>query len=641
MPKFSKNKVTYKVPVFDGGLNSKWTDLSCPPHMSPDLQQVQFTSVGAVGLAKGYTKLSSAAVGTKSVDGIHDLYVSASEAEYLLAVCSGSVHVTTATAFTHLSGSTAAWTSGQDVCIRTVEDEAWFTDGYNTAMRTDGSYWRTVGVSQLSASDATLLQGAGGALTTGATYIYQMSGVNEDGTESVPITFTTALNIGASNKIDLSSVPAFPASANVQTKNLYRNTAGADTIFYKVTALTAAQTTYSDLIPDSDLVTLAVTTSYPPPKIRWWWYHRGTLFGAGDPDNPMRMYYSKAGHPDEWPSGNYLDIGKGDGYPITGIRVVGNSVLIHKGTPSGAQASIWMVYMPDSTDATGASNWYIQKSPSAYATMSDKAQAEFENMVGFLDSRGMYSYNGESISPAPAVSQAGQYMAASRSENIDPNVGDWRKSLMSGSAMVAYDDKLWLAVPEGATAQRNNVIYVYDYSVSTKERGFGSWSKLVGPEVNNFTIFKGGLVAGSSEDGTIYNLDDGWTADGSDLGSYYFTATYAGNEKEWDITKVWRYLWLTVETPGSWDLTVDWWTDQASSITGTEDVSLTGSGSEWDEAEWDAGVWDSGSTRKTVRINLAGCVGRTIQFKFSNDSQEAPWKLFRMELEYNLRSRRD
>lgn len=644
MPKFLPNKQSYKIPVFDGGLQTKWTDLSAPAHESPNLKQVEFTDVGAVGIARGYRKYNDTRIASYPVEGLQDYYDATNQTERLVAVCNGSVYAAASgtTAFSPVTGGTAVFTPGNDVCIRVVEDEAWMTSGYDSPQRYDGSEVLLVNPGTVDNSTyASGVSSTGGFITTG-TFNYLLSGEDADGFEGNPVTITSdvAVSIGTGS-IDLTDIPNFPASAGVQTKYLYRNTAAAGGVYYRVTALTASQTTYNDNNADSALVTQAVYTNDAPPNCKWWWYHRGRMFAAGDPDYPMRVYYSKQGTPKAWPSSNYLDIGKGDGFPITGLRIIGNALLVHKASPGGEQTALWMVYMPDSTGVSEASNWYITRTPSAYAAISDKTLAYVENMCAFLDRRGLYFFNGEQIAGGPAEAQAGQYYSESRSDNIEPDVRDWRKSILDKSAVIAYDDKLWLAVPGSTTSLNNDAIYVYDYSVSTKERGQGAWSKLNPLDINNFAVFGGSLVGGSATDGYVYELDSGYTADGDDLESYFYTMTIAGDKKHWDMTKIWRFLWITVDTPGSWDLDVTWWVDKSATETGSESVSLTGSGSEWDSAVWDSATWDSSTDRRTIRINLAGVVGRTIQFRFKTDSQDVWWALYRLEVEYNLRSRRN
>jgi len=646
-------KQGYKIPVFDGGLNTKWTDLSCPPHMSPDLLNVDFSDVGAVESANGYEAIGGSLTPTAPVDGMGVLGYNGTE----LLVINHATNVYTLSSptdtWTLVSGATGVFTAAVDVCCRTVQDELWMTNGYAVPHRYTGEGFYTVGVSA-PVSSCSYAAGIGGSMTTGYRSYY-LSGENSNAVESNYglIAADIWLNV-TTGSMSLAGIPVFPESADVRTKYLYRTTAGASGVAYRVTALTANQTAYTDRAADGSIATLGRTDSYPPPHCQYWWYHRGRMFAAGDPANPSRLYYSELGSPEVWPALNFLDVGRGDGMVITGLRVLGNSITVHKTNSDGSVGTVWLIHMPDSLDVTDASNWYIIKSPSSYAARTDKAIDFFENLEAFLDKRGLFAMSGETIAPSPAYAVSGQYLAQSRSENIEPNIAGLHSSLLSKAALIAYDDKLWLAVPEGDSAQHNNVIYVYDYSVSTKERGQGSWYKLDNPPVNNFAIWQGHLVAGSNAeliDGTlpdsVFILDKresclattGGTP--SNIHSYFQTVEIAGNERVWEHTKIWRYLWLTVDTPGNWNLTVEWWVDKSQTRAGVASVNLSGGGAEWDSAVLDADTWDSCKDRKTIRVGLGGCVGRTIRFRFSTDNQDIWWAIYRLEVEYNLRSRRN
>ena len=354
---------TFRIPVFDGGWNTKWTDINCPEHMSPDLQNVQYDEVGAAGTARGYFTFNAATLGSAPVDGLADFYNNTTE--YLVAVCSSLVHscASTGGTFSVVSGGTNVFSAGFDADIAVVEDEAFITNGRTAPHRFDGTNLHTVGVSAFSGSLATGALASAGSIDTG-TYWYGIAGLNANGVESNVATLTTGISTTSGNeKIVLTGIGDFPSSAGVETKYLYRTTAGASTLFYRVTALTAAQSAYTDSAHDSDLETLAQTTNNTPPPCKYWVYHRGRMFAAGDPNYPQRVWFSSAGQPEIWPLANALDIGKGDGYPITGLRIMANSVIVHKASPSGRESSIWLIYMPDSVESVDSSNWYIIKSP--------------------------------------------------------------------------------------------------------------------------------------------------------------------------------------------------------------------------------------------------------------------------------------
>ena len=267
-------KTALRIPVFDGGLNTKYTDVSMPLNQSPDLKNVVFDDYGAVSTTQGYEKVTS--IASAPIDGLHSYYNQAGERR-LLAVCNGTVHYEDNNAFVPVSGSTGVYTSGVDVKIETVKDEAYFSNGYATPYRYNGTDFHTVGVSAVSGTASAVVVSAG---TLTGQYQYAITGVNENGSEGDFAIITPTAVSATANDISITNIPEFPARSGVETKYLYRNTAGVSGIYYRVTALTAAQTSYVDNNDDSTLVTEMPLDNGTMPKCKYMAYYRGRLFAA-------------------------------------------------------------------------------------------------------------------------------------------------------------------------------------------------------------------------------------------------------------------------------------------------------------------------------------------------------------------------
>jgi len=635
-------KASYRVPVFDGGLNSKRVDLDVPPNQSPDLLNVTFDDGGAVGTCKGFSTLNTAAIGSGPIDGLHGLYQPTTGGETLLAVCSGTAYATNTQTFTTIPSAQSVFTAGQDVRIVTVEEEAYFSNGWVTPYRYDGSNFVQVGVPEPTSGSASAVSGALGDLV--GNYRWAISGLNANGVEGNYAPITTALVAITSGQADITGIPVFAASAGVSTKYLYRTTAGSTAEYYRVTALSAAQTTYTDVVGDASIpATTGYTDHNQPEACKFMVYHRGRLFMAGDPNYPDRLYYSDANQPEIFGTGNAIDIGKGDGYPISGIRIMGNSLAIHKNDDNGV-GSIYLLYMPDSTGVSNPNNWYQVKSPSAYSTQSDKALAFFENLMMFITRSGIYAFSGEDIARGPADSVIGRYLVDSLSDNIEPDVLAFKNSLLDKAAAIDFDNKVWVAVPSSSSSTGNDKIYIYDYiQASSVEAGptGGVWSVQDGPAVNNFTTYGGDLVGGGVTGGTVYSLlSTSYNFDGSAIDSKFKTVRFTGIPEHRDYTKVWRHAYITVDTPGDWPMDVTYWVDMYDESGTTEQISLNPGGALWGALVWGSGTWGAALERRTYRIILRNAVGKTIQFQFATNTADQYWKAHSIELTYNLRSRR-
>lgn len=619
---------SFKIDVFDGGLNTKNTDLSCPPEMSPDLLGVDFADLGSAKIGPGYSTFCTS-LGSNQVDGLHNAYFGGTE--YLVASQSALVSVGTAaaTAWVGVTGSTGVFTAAVDVCMRTVKDEVYMTNGYATPHRYDGSELFTVGVSGYTGgiTGVATVTAAGGSFLPGS-YYYGISGENANGVESNVATFTSLLTVATNGAVILSGLPDFyPSSANVGTRYLYRTTAGSQTEYYRVTALTAAQTAFTDTTVDSDLVTTAETDNYTAPKCAFWWYHRGRMFAAGDPDNPYTLYYSQAAQPEIWPAANSLKIGDGDGLPITGIQVMGNSLVVHKADSGGGQRAIYLVYMPDSTDVTDATNWYVVKSPSAYAAAGWKSVDFFENLMVFVSKDGMYAFTGEDIARGPATSQIGQYASDDLSANIESLFATANGLTDMGKVPVLdHDNKVWVGMPFSA----NVGLYSYDYTTASKQRGVGAWSRYYLPQSNALSKLNGYLMLGQSVSGSVFRVGDTYSANGANLTDYYLSSKIAGPKKHWETTKVWRYLYLTLTTASDATTEVYWFVDGDNGGSTLDNESRT---------------------NKVVKIPLVSTsgnpvVGTALWFKTQTyglstwATSAIPWQMHRAEIEYLLRSRR-
>lgn len=620
---------SYHIDVLDGGLNTKNTDITCPPNMSPYLLNVEFSDLGAASMAPGCTAFCSA-LGSAGVDCLHTQYFGGTE--YLVAAQSASVYqaASTASTWSVISGSTGVFTAAVDICARTVLDEVYMTNGYATPHRYDGTNFYTVGVSAYTggATGAVATTGSAGSLSSGV-YVYKISGQNGNGVESNAATLTTAITVAANGGVTITGIPScFPASAGVTTRYLYRNTAGSSTEFYRVTALTAAQTSVVDIASDSALVTIAQDDNFPPAMCKYWWYHKGRMYAAGDPLYPYRLYYSEAGQPEVWPALNALEIGEGDGQEITGLAAMGNAVVVHKCSKNYAQQSIWLVYQPDSTQVSDSTNWYVTKSPSAHATASNKSIVFFDNLMAFMSNDGVYAFTGDDIARGPATSQIGQYAADSISENIDNQFGFIGSIGIVGG--INWDDKLWF------TTGIDNAIKMlsYDYTTASNPRGIGSWSRhTLSQTCGELSVFNGAMYCAGKTTGQVYKFGGNYDINGNESSVSYYTPKIAGRKEHWEQVKIWRNVYVTMSNVAG-ALTYLTAYDYDGNVYGNTTIA-TG----------------TARTYSTVKIPIVDSSGnpiasRTIQLlwgstgKTSFTTATSPWQIHRIEVEYLLRSRR-
>jgi len=632
-----RNKFSYRIPVLDGGLNTKYTDSATPDNFTPDALNVVYDDYGAVYTAYGYMPYNTAPIASAPIDGLHSYYQDSGDAS-ILAACGGSLHEASGTTFHVVSGSTSLYASGVDVSMITAKDYVVIANGANTLRKWDNYCLTTLGVPAPTGT-ATAAVNSAGTLT--GEYRYALTGVNTYNVESDYAIITTYLT-AASSEILLTDIPLFPASAGVTTtKYLYRNTAGVSSIFYRVTALTSTQTAYTDIAADADLKTEAPEDNGIPPYLKWMVYYRGRLFGAGNPAHPSRLYYSNAADPEVWPSTNFFDVNDGDGRPITGLAMFQNSLTIHKNNGAGTGA-IWMLYMPDSEDVSGTANWYLFQTPSAYSGEGHKSLAFFNDWLGYLNRYGWYAFNGSNLAMSSANSDVGVFSTDSHSFNIEPDIQSFDKSRYSHFASITYDNKVWIAVNTSIGAGYNDRVYVYDFvRASSQDRSTGAWSKMMTIPANNFVTHDGLLLAGSSaSDGYVWKMNSGRNFNGEAINSYQWSVPIDGIPEHADYTKVFRKVSVLLSLEGDWNLIVDYKTDYSNTNTTQTTVSQNPGGGLWNSLVWGTGLWGGGQSRTWVEVYLINAVGKFIQFKFSTNSVDQWFKVHEIEVDYNLRSQR-
>ena len=633
-------KTALQINAFDGGLNTKLQNTNTPLNQSPDCQNVQFDDYGAVGTNTGYNVFNTAAIATAPIDGIGK-YVDYSGDQKLMVACAGSLWYASGTTFVTVAGSEGLYTSAVDVSMINVDDWVYVSNGSVRPYKYDGTNFQTIGVDPTTVL-ASAVCNASGVLS--GTFRYALSGVNTSNVESDVALIVSGIT-AVGGQVSLGGLYVYPAVSGVDTKYLYRTTAAAgvdSVLWWRVTAVTNAVVTYIDNAYDSDLVTPAPADHGVMPPCKFMTYYRSRVFAAGSTAYPYRLYFSDAGSPEIWPVTNYIDIESGDGKKISGLAAFGNSIVVHKNDGKG-QGSIYLIYIGDSSGYTAPDNWYVFKSPSAYSAIANKSLTFFENLLFFLNKDGAYAFSGEDLARTAADAQHGRFLVDSLSFDIEPDIKQLSPSGVARSCAIQYDGKIWLAVPYQSTSGTNNRIYVYDFerlseSVDTKP---GAWSYRTAPGINCWIEHDNLLYGGSSDDiGTVYALSaTNYNYGGGAIDSYYWTAQIAGHEEHREYTKVWRYLYVTHECPGDWDMTVEYRTD-FSDVTTSTTIDLDSGGSEWDSLVWSVGAWDAGVGTKRTRIILVNAVGKFIQFRFRTNTANHHWNVHEIETLYSLRSRR-
>lgn len=611
---------------FDGGLNTKATPLHGTSDQSPDLQDVIFDDLGAVETRRGYTKFNTAPIATNTVDFLHS-YVKNDGTKQLLAFCQGSMYRASGTTFVTIPSAQSVYTAGQRVLGLTFQNKLFMSNGYSTPYKYDGTDFVRWGVAAPAAPVSGITAYSDGVLS--GAYQYVVLGLNTFGVKGDYATASTEITV-ASKQIQVYGIYEWPTSAGVQYKLLCRNSAGASSLYYIVTQLTNAQTSYVDNNPDSYLVDEAPLDNGVPSNFTCMVQHQNRIFAAAaNSTNPMFLWYSNVDDPEIFPSDSIIKVGEGDGYPISGLAVLSNAIIISKNDGKG-NGSMWLLYMPDANP----DNWSLTKLDTDSGAQSAKTMVNFSNYIAFLNKYGVFDLDQQAI---------GAIKSDALSFNIEPDIYTLATSYLNKATAITWKNKVWLSVPYGATQSYNNRIYQYDYirGRGIEQRDLGAWSRFTNHNISEFAIHDGDLYGGSSlQDGYVYKLDTGYNDDGDAIESSFQTMAIVGQPEHQSFTKTWRFAYITVECSGDWFMNLSYSNDFKEEAGNSTQILLDPENSKWDTAIVGLTKFGAGYFRKRVSVVFRGSTSKAIQLKFSTATADQYFKVHKVEVFYNLRGLR-
>jgi hypothetical protein len=613
--------VKYAVTInrFDGGLNTKVNGLLGPANESPDLKNVIFDDAGSVQTRYGYESVGMVSSSTPYiVDCLHSYrYEGGSD---LLAVQSSLYKWDGGTTWDFLTDTTNAFSGGVRCHAENALNYAFFGNG-TVSYKWNGTDFTEWGVPTPTTAaitsttyDSSILAGS---TITDTDYNYRVAYINSTNVESEA---TEVVTFSVSNTCQpvLIGLNTPLASAGVNYYSVYRN----DYLLETVTAGTAYVVDSHDTLTIARDETIGDTA---PNGLNIFVFHQGRMFGVTE--GTTDLYYTEVNSPEEFTATNLIRVGYGDGFLIKSLAIYDNGLIIGKEDGYG-NGSIWALYMP----SADPDDWSLERLNLGYGNVSPQAMARFGTFLMLINKQGIYDLTSIRLGVLDSVPI---------SYKIEPDIFTLATTYLNRACAVEFKNKLWISVPYGTAATENNRLYQYDYVKNRSETDDGSWTRFTNFGFNNLSIHDGELFG--SSDNYVYKIDNGdddvYNDNGTAIESYYRTMYIHGSDEHRDHTKVWRYIYVTVETTGAWNLEVSWQGDYSTSTDGYEDVSLDPGGAEWGSAEWGLSVWGTSSTPKTYRIPIK-VISKAIQIKFLTDGLDEHFKVYELSLHYTLRGLR-
>lgn len=309
-------------------------------------------------------------------------------------------------------------------------------------------------------------------------------------------------------------------------------------------------------------------------------------------DHPTRIYWSCINEPEIWTATDFNEIGYKDGQAITGIKVLGDRLVIFK------ERSIYFAFFTGSSEIPFA----FSKSPSDVGCVSGHSIQRAKNALIFAYNDGIYYFDGNSSDKL--------------SDKINNNIFNYKNSQFPNiiSAYQVTKSRYWSAYQTSA-ASTSDVIVGFD----TYNNAFSLYD---GFSANAFTVFNYNgeeRIYFGDYSGYVYRADTG--TNDAPLG--VSTAIDAYVRTKWfhfgdlvakkgvpSIVVYYECSNATLSMSYSYDLT------DADDY--TQSFSIACGGGAWDSAIWDSGTWGrTGGAQQ--RRDLTGR-GRVVSIKFANST---------------------
>lgn len=404
--------------------------------------------------------------------------------------------------FANVSGY--AYTSDLNTNAVTTYDRLYVCNGTDPLTYYDGT--SITSFNAIGAANAPTVTATGG---TGAnTFSYKITAVTAVG-ESAP----SAAGTATSGQAILDATHYMSLSWSATTSAIGYNVYGRkDTKWFFMAYVDGnANTTYVDKAQDTpnEAYILPTADGTAGPKGKYVAVYKDSLFVAGDPLNPSRLYYSGGGdHVNDFTvggGGGLIDIAKNDGQTITGLIVFKNSLLIFK-EDSIYQFSFTSSGLPQ----------IAQTNPSIGA-IAPRSIIAVENDIFFASRRGIFTIGNEA-GFAFDVLRTNELSARVRSvyQSIDPAY------VQNIAAIYTSDANKNLVIfsytPSGSTTNSKAIVY---------DRERLGWYKWTNVQANCWTTFRGTdgvthYLYGDDASGYVKEILTGTTDFGSAIHGYFY-----------------------------------------------------------------------------------------------------------------------
>jgi|GEM_PF-1236062 len=231
-----------------------------------------------------------------------------------------------------------------------------------------------------------------------------------------------------------------------------------------------------------------------PPRMKSMALHYERLWCIGDSANPNRAAYSNKMNPEDWDESDedkagHIEVLTWDGGVLLGLSNIFDDVVLYK------THNMFRVI------GTYPGEYELRQVFTTRSAIAERSIVSEGTLAFHLCHDGIYVYDG-----TQARLLGG--------ERIKPYFNTLNRAALPGACAEVHNDKLYVAVPEGASAVNNAVI---EYDILND-----SFLLRRGMEITQFLEYDGRLLF-SAPNGYIYAFDEGVSQDGRDIEAVYET----------------------------------------------------------------------------------------------------------------------
>lgn len=510
-----------------GGMNTKASPYITGPMQFLDISNMDFSVPGSLTKRQGSTQYTGATVSGR-ITGLYE-YEKLSGASYLIVTANTNAYTVTS------GGGFNAFNTG--LANGSIFDFVTFVDTLFAANGTNFFKYNGASVSNYSLPEGiTLAAGVTGIGGITGFFQYQYGYLNELGYQG-PAGGIIGISAAGAFAIRLTGFTT-PAGFGITAFTIYGTNANGND-FFGITSVPSG-TTLVSLLSDEIGIEPVPTSLYFTLSPKYLSIYNNSLIMAGFSGMlASTFYFSDVGIPESVQPENNIEVRTNDGDIITGHYPYGGGLVIFKKKS--------FHYLTGDNPET----YLLKEVSNQYGCLSNRAVIAFQDVLWFLDDKGIVEWNGANIS---IVSDA-----------IEPIFLSMNLAAARENAEAVHDklrNEIIFNIPVNGSEQ-NNVRVIYDYIVK-------AWAVRYGIDASTTTIakreFSAPTVFYGSYTGSIFNYGASLFGDNGNGFTTSFQTRFLSDMGK-SVTEQYRRLYLdSVPIAGATSpLTIEFMTDYGAS----------------------------------------------------------------------------